>query len=94
MTAVAINRRTLTKTCRSFFASKEAACFRCEISSSLGCLHFPVGGVGAGGGAMDWLGVEGDAVMVAMLEGCRCVSWQLVETERRIEPMLSCPSCC
>lgn len=58
----------LKKTCRSFFKSKVAACFRFAISSSRGCFHFPVGGVGAEGGAMNWLGVEGEAAMVAMLE--------------------------
>lgn len=69
----------LEKTCRSFLASKVAACFRCKISSSLGCLHLPVGGVGAEGGAVDWLGVEGEAVMVAMLRVCRCAGncWRL-----------------
>ena len=50
-TRVAINSTTLKKTCRSFFESKAAACCRFDISAILGCLHFPVGGVGAAGGA-------------------------------------------
>jgi len=63
---VAISRTTLKKTCRSFFESNVAACCRLEISSILGCLHFPVGGVGTAGGAANWPGVDGEAV-VAML---------------------------
>jgi len=68
MSRVAISRTTLKKACRSFLESKVAACCRFAISSILGCRHFPVGGVGAAGGAANWLGVDGEAVVVAMLD--------------------------
>lgn len=47
---VAISSTMLKKTCCSFLESNVAACCLSDISAIRGCLHFPVGGVGAEGG--------------------------------------------
>jgi hypothetical protein len=47
--------------CHSFGESKVAACWRRAISSARGCLHEPVGGVGAAGGMLFCpAGVDGE----------------------------------